>query len=152
MWSAGVILLTLLGRRFPFFNSADDVDAMIEMASIFGTRRMKAAAAMHGQIFETNIPTIGEKGYGWEKLVIWSSCVQDLTESEKQAIRLLSGLLELDPTKRLSAREALQHEFFTDPIDHDVEWGGHPESNDEGGESYGDGDEAAEGKDEMAML
>ncbi|KKA25745.1 Cell cycle protein kinase [Rasamsonia emersonii CBS 393.64] len=152
MWSAGVILLTLLGRRFPFFNSADDVDAMIEMASIFGTRRMKAAAAMHGQIFETNIPTIGEKGYGWEKLVIWSSCVQDLTESEKQAIRLLSGLMELDPTKRLSAREALQHEFFTDPIDHDVEWGGHPESNDEGGESSGDDDEAAEGRDEMAML
>ncbi|EAA62990.1 hypothetical protein AN3450.2 [Aspergillus nidulans FGSC A4] len=61
MWSAGVILLTLLGRRFPFFNSADDVDALIEMASIFGTRRMKNAAAMHGQIFETNIPTIGEK-------------------------------------------------------------------------------------------
>ncbi|KAL1962795.1 hypothetical protein VTN77DRAFT_9164 [Rasamsonia byssochlamydoides] len=153
MWSAGVILLTLLGRRFPFFNSADDVEALIEMASIFGTRRMKAAAAMHGQIFETNIPTIGEKGYGWEKLVIWSSCVQDLTESEKQATRLLAGLMELDPTKRLSAREALQHEFFTDPIDHDVEWGGHPESNDEGGESDGDDEEAAEeGRDEMAML
>ena len=33
IWSVGVILLTLLARRFPFFNSADDVDAMIEMAS-----------------------------------------------------------------------------------------------------------------------
>jgi len=96
---------------------------MIEMASVFGTRRMKAAAALHGQVFETNIPTIGEKGYGWEKLVIWSSCVEDLTESEKQAIGLLSRLMELDPYKRLSAKEALQHEFFTDPVDHDVEWG-----------------------------
>ncbi|KAJ5469459.1 Cell cycle serine/threonine-protein kinase hsk1 [Penicillium diatomitis] len=127
MWSVGVILLTLLGRRFPFFNSADDIDAMIEMASIFGTRRMKAAAAMHGQIFETNLPTIGEKGYSWEKLVKWSSCVEDLTESESQATRLLSGLMELDPSKRLSAEEALEHEFFTEPILHDVEWGGHPE-------------------------
>lgn len=152
MWSAGVILLTLLGRRFPFFNSADDVDALIEISSIFGIRRMKAAAAMHGQIFETNIPTIGEKGYSWEKLIIWSSCVEDLTESEKQATRLLAGLMELDPSKRLSAKEALQHEFFVDPIDHDVSWGGVPLSPDDGGRSSDDGDNQGEGKDEMAML
>ncbi|PYH95213.1 kinase-like protein [Aspergillus ellipticus CBS 707.79] len=150
MWSAGVILLTLLGRRFPFFNSADDVDAMIEMASIFGTRRMKTAAAMHGQIFETNIPTIGEKGYSWEKLVKWASCVEELTESEKQATRLLAGLMELDPYKRLSAREALQHEFFTDPIDHDVEWGGNPEDSADTGEDGEDKED--EEADEVAMI
>ncbi|PLB39379.1 serine/threonine protein kinase CDC7 [Aspergillus candidus] len=149
MWSSGVILLTLLGRRFPFFNSADDVDAMIEMASIFGTRRMKAASAMHGQIFETNIPTIGEKGYSWEKLVKWASCVEDLTESEKQATRLLAGLMELDPYRRLSAKEALQHEFFTDPIDHDVEWGGNPDDSGDTGEDDGDKDGEA---DEVAMV
>ncbi|KAE8395399.1 hypothetical protein ETB97_003108 [Aspergillus alliaceus] len=150
MWSAGVILLTLLGRRFPFFNSADDVDATIEMSSIFGTRRMKSAAAMHGQIFETNIPTIGEKGYSWEKLVKWASCVEELTESEKQATRLLAGLMELDPYKRLSARDALQHEFFTDPIEHDVEWGGHPEdSGDSGEEDEADKDDEP---DEVAMI
>ncbi|EPS26573.1 hypothetical protein PDE_01510 [Penicillium oxalicum 114-2] len=154
MWSVGVILLTLLGRRFPFFNSADDIDAMIEMASIFGTRRMKAAAAMHGQIFETNLPTIGEKGYSWEKLVKWSSCVEDLTESESQATRLLSGLMELDPSKRLSAEEALEHEFFTEPILHDVEWGGHPEENsfDEEDEMDEEAAAAAEEVDELEML
>lgn len=149
MWSVGVILLTLLGRRFPFFNSADDIDAMIEMSSIFGTRRMKTAAAMHGQIFETNIPTIGEKGYSWEKLVKWSSCVEDLTESEQQATRLLSGLMELDPSKRLSAEEALQHEFFTSPIHHDVEWGGHPEESADSGDDEDGGEDEA---DEVAML
>jgi cell division control protein 7 len=151
MWSAGVILLTLLGRRFPFFNSADDVDAMIEMASIFGTRRMKTAAAMHGQIFETNIPTIGEKGYGWEKLVKWASCVEELTESEKQATRLLAGLMELDPYKRLSAREALLHEFFTNPIEHDVEWGGYPEDSADTGEDEEGGRDDDEA-DEVAMV
>ncbi|CAL5866613.1 uncharacterized protein PFLUO_LOCUS822 [Penicillium psychrofluorescens] len=151
LWSVGVILLTLLGRRFPFFNSADDIDAMIEMSSIFGTRRMKTAAALHGQIFETNIPTIGEKGYSWEKLVKWSSCVEDLTESEQQATRLLSGLMELDPSKRLSAAEALQHEFFLNPILHDVEWGGHPddESVDSAEEDGGGEDEEV---DEVAMV
>ncbi|KAL3470190.1 kinase-like domain-containing protein [Aspergillus californicus] len=154
MWSAGVILLTLLGRRFPFFNSADDVDALIEMASIFGTRRMKNAAGMHGQIFETNIPTIGEKGYSWEKLVKWSSCVEELTESEKQATRLLAGLMELDPYKRLSAKDALQHEFFTSPIEHDVEWGGPEDSADSGREEVGNkgGAEDEEEEDEVDMV
>ncbi|EQL28937.1 CDC7 protein kinase [Blastomyces dermatitidis ATCC 26199] len=122
IWSAGVILLTLLGRRFPFFNSADDVDAMIEIASIFGSRRMKAAAALHGQVFETNLPTIGEKGYSWEKIVLWSSCVEQLTESEKQATRFLSLLLELNPSKRPTAKEALRHEFFTHPEAEDLAW------------------------------
>jgi cell division control protein 7 len=150
MWSVGVILLTLLGRRFPFFNSADDIDAMIEMSSIFGTRRMKTAAAMHGQIFETNLPTIGEKGYSWEKLVKWSSCVEDLTESESQATRLLAGLMELDPSKRLSAEDALNHDFFTDPILHDVEWGGHPE--DASVDSEEDEEAGEDEADEVAML
>ncbi|EEH07823.1 serine/threonine-protein kinase Hsk1 [Histoplasma capsulatum G186AR] len=122
IWSAGVILLTLLGRRFPFFNSADDVDAMIEIASIFGSRRMKAAAALHGQVFETNLPTIGEKGYSWEKIVLWSSCVAQLTESEKQATSFLSMLLELNPSKRPTAKEALRHEFFTHPEEEDLAW------------------------------
>ncbi|KAL1972186.1 hypothetical protein VTN31DRAFT_7405 [Thermomyces dupontii] len=155
MWSVGVILLTFLGRRFPFFNSSDDVDALIEMASIFGTKRMKAAALQHGHIFETNIPTIGEKGYSWEKLIIWSSCVEDLTGSEKQAVRFLSQLMELDPTKRLSAKEGLQHEFFTNPVEHDVVWGGpaddHAPSEDEGEEDEDEAEGEAE-KDEMAML
>ena len=52
VWSAGVILLTILCRRFPFFNSADDVDAMIEIATIFGARRMRADARAEPQYGE----------------------------------------------------------------------------------------------------
>lgn len=164
MWSAGVILLTILGRRFPFFNSADDVDAMIEMASIFGTRRMKTAALLHGQVFESTIPSIGEKGFGWEKLVLWSSCDSEMTDSTRQAIRLLSGLMELDPAKRLSAKEALRHEFFTDPIEDELyedeegegeegeedERGGSEESIDSNEERNSDGGKGEE--DEIAMV
>lgn len=121
IWSAGVILLTLLARRFPFFNSADDVDAMIEIASIFGRKKMQAAAAMHGQLFETSIETIGERGFTLEKIILWASCrekEQDgLRAGEAQAVLLLQGLLELDAGKRFSAKEALMHEFFTAPVE-----------------------------------
>lgn len=125
IWSAGVILLTLLGRRFPFFNSADDIDAMIEIASIFGKKKMQGVAAMHGSVFETNIETIGEKGFTLEKIVLWASCREkaddNLHAGECQAVDLLTGLLELDPNRRLSAKQALDHEFFTHPVEDEVE-------------------------------
>lgn len=121
IWSAGVILLTFLGRRFPFFNSMDDVEALIEIATIFGTRKMKAAALLHGQVFETTIPTIGETGYSLYKIVQWAYCSEsDLTPAEAQAVQFLTRLLELDPNKRLSAKAALAHPFFTEPIMEDM--------------------------------
>lgn len=125
IWSAGVILLTIMARRFPFFNSSDDVDATIEIASIFGRKKMQAAAAQHGQIFETNIETIGEKGFTLEKIIRWASCREKeadaLRAGEKQAVAFLSRLLEMDPHKRLSAKEALQHDFFESPVEDEVE-------------------------------
>jgi cell division control protein 7 len=125
IWSTGVILLTILARRFPFFNSSDDVDATIEIASIFGRKKMSAAAAQHGQIFESNIETMGDKGFSLEKIVRWASCrekeADDLHDGEQQAVKFLSCLLEMDPTKRFSATEALQHEFFTAPIEDEFE-------------------------------
>jgi cell division control protein 7 len=151
MWSAGVILLTILGRRFPFFNSADDVDAVIEMASIFGTRRMKAAALLHGQIFETTIPSIGEKGYGWEKLVHWSDCEGELTDSVRQAIGFLAGLMELDPVKRLSAKEALNHEFFTHPVPDEV-YEEEEENVGSGRDGVDSGEERNEGEDDEIQM
>ncbi|KAI5303510.1 hypothetical protein KEM56_007472 [Ascosphaera pollenicola] len=121
IWSAGVILLTFLGRRFPFFNSMDDVEALIEIATIFGIRKMKAAALLHGQVFETTIPTIGEIGYSLDKIVQWAYCSESkLTPAETQAVQFLTRLLELDPNKRLTAKAALAHPFFTDPVMEDM--------------------------------
>lgn len=124
IWSAGVILLTILSRRFPFFNSEDDIEAMIEITTIFGTKRMKQAAYLHGTSFETNIPTIGANGFTLSKLVLWSTCRNDergvndesykLPEGERLAVSFLERCLELDPNKRISAVEALQHEFLAE--------------------------------------
>jgi cell division control protein 7 len=98
---------------------------MIEMASIFGKRRMKAVAAMHGSVFETNIETIGDRGFTLEKIIVWASCREPdqgpLHAGEKQAVEFLEGLLELDPGRRWSAKEALNHEFFTAPVEDEFE-------------------------------
>ncbi|KAH7122943.1 serine/threonine protein kinase Hsk1 [Dactylonectria macrodidyma] len=115
IWSAGVILLTIMSKRFPFFNSADDVEAMIEIATIFGTKRMKAAALLHGCAFETSIPTVGQQGFSMEKIILWSTCRTDdkpLTPDEKLAVRFLERCMELDPSRRITAEQALEHEFL----------------------------------------
>jgi cell division control protein 7 len=114
VWSAGVILLTILSRRFPFFNSVDDVEAMIEIATIFGQKRMQQTAFLHGCVFETNIPTIGKSGFSFEAIIQWSRDQPKvpLPEEEKVAVEFLSRCMELDPAKRISAEEALQHEFL----------------------------------------
>lgn len=124
IWSAGVILLTILSRRFPFFNSEDDIEAMIEIATIFGQKRMKQVAYLHGAAFETNIPTIGVNGFALSKLILWSTCRNEpgqkdesykLDPDERLAVGFLERCLELDPNKRISAVEALQHEFLMEP-------------------------------------
>jgi cell division control protein 7 len=115
IWSAGVILLTIMSKRFPFFNSADDVEAMIEIATIFGTKRMKAAGLLHGCVFDTSIPTVGQQGFSMEKIILWSTCRTDdkpLAPDEKLAVRFLERCMELDPTRRITAEQALEHEFL----------------------------------------
>ncbi|KAJ4286196.1 Cell division control protein 7 [Collariella sp. IMI 366227] len=125
IWSVGVILLTILARRFPFFNSADDIEAMIEIATIFGRQRMQAAALLHGCMLETTIPTIGKSGFSFEGIILWSTNRSDskdkLNDDERKAVVFLSRCMELDPSKRISAEEALQHEFLRMGLDEAVE-------------------------------
>lgn len=141
VWSAGVILLTILCKRFPFFNSADDVEAMIEIATIFGVKRMQKAGQLHGCVFDTNIPTIGGAGFTFEKIMLWSTCRSDgssgsgrggstgsgggpdnndrATPDERAALEFLGRCMDLEPSRRISAREALEHPFLRLPADTD---------------------------------
>ncbi len=47
IWAAGVVLLIFLTKRFPFFNSNDDVEALIELACIFGVDELRKTAQLH---------------------------------------------------------------------------------------------------------
>lgn len=49
IWSAGVIFLSLLSGRYPFFKADDDMTALAQIISIVGTMEMKAAAKAYGQ-------------------------------------------------------------------------------------------------------
>ena len=45
VWSAGVILLSLFAGHFPFFQSTDDGEALLEIACMFGKEAMQKVAS-----------------------------------------------------------------------------------------------------------
>ncbi|KAL2057632.1 hypothetical protein ABVK25_002016 [Lepraria finkii] len=126
IWSVGVVMLTILAQRFPFFNSADDVEAMIEIATIFGQQKMRQCAMLHGTMFECTIPTVGKHGFALSQIVQWSSARapdggEDLDPEVREAVKFLEQCLELDPRKRMSARAALASDFLAEETFSDTE-------------------------------
>lgn len=63
IWSAGIIGLSILSRKFPLFNSPDDIDALIELTLIFGLEKMTKCAELHGCGFEINLSHIGQQSF-----------------------------------------------------------------------------------------
>lgn len=48
IWSAGVIFLSLLSGRYPFFRANDDMTALAQIVSTFGSEQVKEAAKACG--------------------------------------------------------------------------------------------------------
>lgn len=49
IWSAGVIFLSLLSGRYPFFRANDDLTALAQIVSTFGSESVKVAAKACGE-------------------------------------------------------------------------------------------------------
>ncbi|KAI8899870.1 kinase-like domain-containing protein [Globomyces pollinis-pini] len=110
LWSVGVIFLSILTGQFPFFQSMDDQEALIEISHIFGKQKMRQLAAKLNRTFETNIPAIATP-LTFE-YIIKQMKPEMLPLVGVEGISLLEGLMELDPNERLTADKALQHSFF----------------------------------------
>lgn len=64
IWSVGVILLSFISRRFPMFQSMDDIDAFLEICCIFGIKPMQEVAKFHGLGLDmTKLPGFHSEGF-----------------------------------------------------------------------------------------
>lgn len=101
LWSVGVILLSIAAKAFPFFQSSNDEEALIEISILFGKAAMKQIAAKLGRSFETTLGSIGKAGLDQIKI-----------RNDPYLFEMLNRLLELDEEKRITAGEALEHQFM----------------------------------------
>jgi len=49
IWSVGVIFLSLLAGHYPIFKATDDMEAISQIISVFGSEELKRAAKSYGK-------------------------------------------------------------------------------------------------------
>ena len=120
MWAAGVILLCILSRTYPFFRAPDDLTALAELLALFGTKALEESANQYGKrlICSEQVP-----GHDLQLLCQKLAERKDSKNPEPtstqclasdQAADLLKQILSLSSHERLTAEAALQHPFFED--------------------------------------
>ncbi|CAN7994338.1 unnamed protein product [Ixodes hexagonus] len=140
MWSVGVIFLSLLSGRYPFFRAQDDLTALAEIITVTGSVPVQLAAERMGKrlTLSHQKPTLDlrvlcEKLRGTHGSVQGTSSVDTESAALSARVRpkghheswlrvpdsaysLLSRLLDPDPASRITADEALQHEFLREAL------------------------------------
>jgi len=128
IWSAGVIFLSLLSGRYPFFKSADDLSALAQIIAVFGSRAVQVAAQAYGknvltnaQVEPTDLRMLCEKLKTGQIATLPPGNTSDpqqsvrrWTVSPESAYNLLGRLLDLNPLTRVTADQALEHQFFSE--------------------------------------
>ncbi|KAK0527798.1 Cell division control protein 7 [Tilletia horrida] len=100
IWSAGVILLCMLTKRFPLFNADDDVVALLELGVLFGRKKMELCAYFHNRTFKTDIPDITDDGIKMYEFL------RQLHPDPWDEIGALSRALESEPSQAASSSTA----------------------------------------------
>lgn len=113
VWSAGVVFLSLLACRYPFFGAADDRDALVELAQVLGSEPLREAAHACGR--HLFLP------YRFERVDLRQTCQRMRANSAGRAhlrgvpdaaYDLLARMLAPEWRQRITAAAALEHELF----------------------------------------
>lgn len=141
IWSAGIILLSIMTRRYPFFESNDDHDALVEIAQVVGSKTIEEQARLLGRHWIFRLPEhVPKEHIGFERLVAGlnpemaspgflpseeeqgegEQQTDDMSIGEQKEERgyprelydLLYGMLAVDYRHRLTVEQALEHPFL----------------------------------------
>jgi casein kinase II subunit alpha len=114
MWAMGCILAELVFLKHPFFNGKDPLDQMLKIVKALGTKRL----GEYAENFKITIDSSMKEMLGkhsekqWESSKLIDKTLPNQEELQATTVDLLSKMLQYDHTKRITAREALEHPFF----------------------------------------
>lgn len=110
MWSVGCMFASMIFKIDPFFNGRDNQDQLVKIAKVLGTEDLYNYTEKYKVGIDSHQAAILGRQHRrpWKKYINWRNeqfCTPD-------AIDFLDKLLRYDHQDRLTAAEALQHEFF----------------------------------------
>lgn len=111
IWSAGIICLSLLARKFPLFNSPDDIDALVEIMLLFGPEKLQKCAELHGCGFEVSIPNIQSTSFNGNLVKFLATVLnhEDQNECLPSDSVVYDTLKYLDPKSSSLTKPSLQN-------------------------------------------
>lgn len=127
IWSAGVIFLSLLSGRYPFFKANDDLTALAQIITLMGSEPVKNAAKIIGKdlicLPQTKSMNLQNLCFNLRNVETNEKCKPGTQPENKTASQfieavthsafdLLVKMLNLNPNTRITAEDALEHEYF----------------------------------------
>ncbi|XP_057416977.1 cell division control protein 2 homolog [Lotus japonicus] len=103
VWSVGCIFAEMVNQR-PLFPGDSEIDELFKIFRIMGTPNEDTWPGV------TSLPDFKSAFPKWPSKDL-ATVVPNL---DSAGLDLLSNMLRLDPTKRVTARSALEHEYFKD--------------------------------------
>ncbi|XP_071949250.1 cell division cycle 7-related protein kinase-like [Antedon mediterranea] len=97
IWSAGVIFLSLLSGRYPFFRAQDDMVYLAQIISIMGTDKMKEAATSCGKtiVCSPTLPSLNLQN-------LCEQLRQGKTSPKEPTTKKSPSIKKSPPTKKVS--------------------------------------------------
>lgn len=112
MWSCGVILLSILTGRYPFFKCNDDVEELVQITRVIGTDRIFAIAKRFNRVIDTHGADIGLQRKPLRELCLSLNAALPDRGYPDSVFDLLERMLDPDPDTRITASQALAHPFL----------------------------------------
>eukprot|EP01133_Synstelium_polycarpum_P003653 gene3653-4197_t len=111
MWSLGCLFAGLILNRDPFFNGENNDDQMVKIVKVLGTEDFYKYLDKYGLDVDENLmhkikPSTKKN---WEQFIPFEN--DDI--AHPVAIDFLDKLLRYDPQERLTAKEAMNHPYFS---------------------------------------
>ncbi|VDM18111.1 unnamed protein product [Hydatigera taeniaeformis] len=110
LWSLGCMLASMIFKKEPFFHGHDNYDQLVRIAKVLGTVELFDYIRKYNIEMDPRFNDIlGRHGRKrWDRFIT-ADCEHLATPD---AIDLLDKLLRYDHHERLTAKEAMEHEYF----------------------------------------